>query len=385
MATENGKQIEQLDARIAELEAELAEWKDTAEQWKLNAEIAEEQLAAAEAREQEYERLHALARQIDNTPIEDIEDSDLLIDLNIWLMDAKELGLCERHHAALDAYVEKQTAELKKHLAAVCDEFKEAQADFDVALEARTIEILNAVENTMDGFVGDVPDLETGIGKAFLSVMEKQDAALEQAERAGVESASKILLAKQECGHPLAVREDPKNISRCFWCESLEQARGFRDAWKAAAKKYYVLYYQAVESIQQIELMKKSVLEKAREEAVDKARPHIIWETYNNVFDAIFPDDWRDHTSEPMTIDDVRREVTKRLEYELEKARAEGAAEGAAEGRERCAQIAEGHAEEYGKEYERLHVRSQWSKAHVAAECQTTALYIAKALREADK
>lgn len=82
-----------------------------------------------------------------------------------------------------------------------------------------------------------------------------------------------------------------------------------------------------------------------------------------------------------MYLDDALAALNEAIEESIKRAEEDARDEE----RKRCAEIARGHAEEYGKEYTRLHARGQWSKAYTAAECQTTALYIVKAICEVDE
>jgi len=125
---------------VTEAENELAECR--------------EKLAAAEAREREYEKLHTIVRKIDGTPAEDIQDSDLLIDLNILLMDAEELGICERRHTALEAALEQARAdEVAPYVAA----FSNADIHTDKLPEkngARLMMLIDEVEELTDSLEG---------------------------------------------------------------------------------------------------------------------------------------------------------------------------------------------------------------------------------------
>jgi len=166
----------------------------------------------------------------------------------------------------------------------------------DTTLENRSLEMLGyavAVCNGADAYAWNRA-LSAAEIAACHELRRAHDAALEQARQETIDY-------------------------KALYESGMKEIERFKDERDRARKQLR----SCQEFIDKLEDEHDVVLEQAREEAVDKARPRVIWETYNNVFDAIFPEDWRDHTSEPMTIDDVRREVTKRLEYELEKARGE--------------------------------------------------------------
>jgi len=65
------------------------------------------------------------------------------------------------------------------------DVLEKLLATHDAVLKQRAIETLEAVRLAMYGFVGEVPDLSTDVGRIFLLVMEQHNAALEQAQAEG--------------------------------------------------------------------------------------------------------------------------------------------------------------------------------------------------------
>jgi hypothetical protein len=151
----------------------------------------------------------------------------------------------------------------------------------DAALEQNAVKLLDAVEAAIDGHEAEVPAEGTDTGEAFYNVLDAYHAAL-------------------------------------------EQARGFRDAWKVAAKRWrglalaHEMDAAVTEGAAQFERWQR---EKAQAK-LEQARRDARYEAYGDMLDAVISD-WRERYSEPMTIGEVESIVRMYVEKALEQARRE--------------------------------------------------------------